>query len=122
MYQDYIITAIFLLIVALVIGGLTIRRYNIPYLYFLGGTLIGATFFIDPVLIGNATVSFLYPWFLPLLFLVGPGLYGSFCTIQERRDKWHLIHYLPMFIGYIILIIHIAGFNDHFYETVQQAR
>ena len=122
MYQDYIITAIFLLIVALVIGGLTIRRYNIPYLYFLGGTLIGATFFIDPVLIGNATVSFLYPWFLPLLFLVGPGLYGSFCTIQERRDKWHLIHYLPMFIGYIILIIHIAGFNDHFYETVQLAR
>ena len=122
MYQNYIITAIFLLIVALVIGGLTIRRYNIPYLYFLGGTLIGATFFIDPVLIGNATVSFLYPWFLPLLFLVGPGLYGSFCTIQERRDKWHLIHYLPMFIGYIILIIHIAGFNDHFYETVQLAR
>jgi len=122
LYQDYIITAIFLLIVALVIGGLTIRRYNIPYLYFLGGTLIGATFFIDPVLIGNATVSFLYPWFLPLLFLVGPGLYGSFCTIQERRDKWHLIHYLPMFIGYIILIIHIAGFNDHFYETVQLAR
>ena len=122
MYQDYIITAIFLLIVALVIGGLTIRRYNIPYLYFLGGTLIGATFFTDPVLIGNATVSFLYPWFLPLLFLVGPGLYGSFCTIQERRDKWHLIHYLPMFIGYIILIIHIAGFNDHFYETVQLAR
>jgi len=122
MYQDYIITAIFLLIVALVIGGLTIRRYNIPYQYFLGGTLIGATFFIDPVLIGNATVSFLYPWFLPLLFLVGPGLYGSFCTIQERRDKWHLIHYLPMFIGYIILIIHIAGFNDHFYETVQLAR
>ena len=122
MYQNYIITAIFLLIVALVIGGLTRRRYNIPYLYFLGGTLIGATFFIDPVLIGNATVSFLYPWFLPLLFLVGPGLYGSFCTIQERRDKWHLIHYLPMFIGYIILIIHIAGFNDHFYETVQLAR
>jgi hypothetical protein len=122
MYQDYIITAIFLLVIALVIGGLTIRRYNIPYLYFLGGTLIGATFFIDPVLIGNATVSFLYPWFLPLLFLVGPGLYGSFCTIQERRDKWHLIHYLPMFIGYIILIIHIAGFNDHFYETVQLAR
>ena len=122
MYQDYIITAIFLLIVALVIGGLTIRRYNIPYQYFLGGSLIGATFFIDPVLIGNATVSFLYPWFLPLLFLVGPGLYGSFCTIQERRDKWHLIHYLPMFIGYIILIIHIAGFNDHFYETVQLAR
>ena len=122
MYQDYIITAIFLLIVALVIGGLTIRRYNIPYLYFLGGTLIGATFFIDPILIGNTTVSFLYPWFVPLLFLVGPGLYGSFCTIQERRDKWHLIHYLPMFIGYIILIIHIAGFNDHFYETVQLAR
>jgi AraC-like DNA-binding protein len=122
MYQDYIITAIFLLIVALVIGGLTIRRYNIPYLYFLGGTLIGATFFTDPVLIGNVSISFLYPWFLPLLFLVGPGLYGSFCTIKERRDKWHLIHYLPVFIGYIILIIHIAGFNDHFYETVQQAR
>ena len=60
MYQDYIITAIFLLIVALVIGGLTIRRYNIPYLYFLGGTLIGATFFVDPVLIGNT----LFPFFI----------------------------------------------------------
>ena len=44
MYQDYIITAIFLLIVALVIGGLTIRRYNIPYLYFLGGTLMAQHF------------------------------------------------------------------------------
>ena len=122
MYQDYIITAIFLLIVALVIGGLTIRRYNIPYLYYLGGTLIGATFFVDPVLIGNTAVSFLYPWFLPLLFLVGPGLYGSFCTIKERRDKWHLLHYLPMLIGYIILFVHLAGFNAHFYETVQLAR
>ena len=27
-----------------------------------------------------------------------------------------------MFIGYIILIVHLAGFNDHFYETVQLAR
>src|SRR6056300_573471 len=121
MYQDYIITAIFLLVLALVIGGLTIRRYNIPYLYFLGGTLLGALFFTDPVLIGNTFVKFLYPWFIPLFFLVGPGLYGSFCTIKERRNTWHLIHYMPTIIGYAILILHLAFFNKHFYSTVQLA-
>ena len=121
MYQDYIITAIFLLVLALVIGGLTIRRYNIPYLYFLGGTLLGALFFTDPVLIGNTFVKFLYPWFIPLFFLVGPGLYGSFCTIKERRSTWHLIHYMPTIIGYAILILHLAFFNKHFYSTVQLA-
>ena len=29
---------------------------------------------------------------------------------------------MPMLIGYIILIVHLAGFNAHFYETVQLAR
>ncbi len=121
MYQDYIITAIFLLIVALVIGGLTIRRYNIPYLYFLGGTLIGATFFRSRL--DRKCRCFLSLSVVPSLVISG-GSWTLWIVLyhKERRDKWHLIHYLPMFIGYIILIVHLAGFNDHFYETVQLAR
>ena len=121
MYQDYIITAIFLLVIALVIGGLTIRRYNIPYLYFLGATVLNATFLTDVQIVGDAVVKVMYPWFIPLFFLVGPGLYGSYCSINERRNRWHIIHYLPVIIGYVILIAHLAFFNDRFYETVQLA-
>lgn len=121
MYQDYIITAIFLLVLALVIGGLTIRRYNIPYLYFLGATVLNATFLIDVQIVGDAVVKVMYPWFIPLFFLVGPGLYGSYCSINERRNRWHIIHYLPVIIGYVILIVQLAFFNDRFYETVQLA-
>jgi len=59
MYQDYIITAIFLLVLALVIGGLTIRRYNIPYLYFLGATVLNATFLTDVQIVpGSSLCSF----------------------------------------------------------------
>ena len=121
MYQDYIITAIFLLVLALVIGGLTIRRYNIPYLYFLGATVLNATFLTDVQIVGDAVVKVLYPWFIPLFFLVGPGLYGSYCSINERRNRWHIIHYLPVIIGYAILIVQLAFFNNRFYETVQLA-
>ena len=121
MYQDYIITAIFLLVLALVIGGLTIRRYNIPYLYFLGATVLNATFLTDVQIVGDAVVKVMYPWFIPLFFLVGPGLYGSYCSINVRRNRWHIIHYLPVIIGYVILIAHLAFFNDRFYETVQLA-
>ena len=121
MYQDYIITATFLLVLALVIGGLTIRRYNIPYLYFLGATVLNATFLTDVQIVGDAVVKVMYPWFIPLFFLVGPGLYGSYCSINERRNRWHIIHYLPVIIGYVILIAHLAFFNDRFYETVQLA-
>ena len=121
MYQDYIITAIFLLVLALVIGGLTIRRYNIPYLYFLGATVLNATFLIDVQIVGDAVVKVMYPWFIPLFFMVGPGLYGSYCSINERRNRWHIIHYLPVIIGYVILIVQLAFFNDRFYETVQLA-
>ena len=121
MYQDYIITAIFLLVLALVIGGLTIRRYNIPYLYFLGATVLNATFLTDVQIVGDAVVKVMYPWFIPLFFLVGPGLYGSYCSINERRNRWHIIHYLPVIIGYVILIVQLAFFNDRFYETVQLA-
>ena len=121
MYQDYIITAIFLLVLALVIGGLTIRRYNIPYLYFLGATVLNATFLTDVQIVGDAVVKVMYPWFIPLFFLVGPGLYGSYCSINERRNRWHIIHYLPVIIGYVILIAHLEFFNDRFYETVQLA-
>ena len=121
MYQGYIITATFLLVLALVIGGLTIRRYNIPYLYFLGATVLNATFLTDVQIVGDAVVKVMYPWFIPLFFLVGPGLYGSYCSINERRNRWHIIHYLPVIIGYVILIAHLAFFNDRFYETVQLA-
>ncbi|MDA8581890.1 hypothetical protein N9K95_03435 [Schleiferiaceae bacterium] len=121
MYQDYIITAIFLLVLALVIGGLTIRRYNIPYLYFLGATVLNATFLTDVQIVGDAVVKVMYPWFIPLFFLVGPGLYGSYCSINERRNRWHIIHYLPVIIGYVILIVQLAFFNNRFYETVQLA-
>ena len=121
MYQDYIITAIFLLVLALVIGGLTIRRYNIPYLYFLGATVLNATFLTDVQIVGDAVVKVMYPWFIPLFFLVGPGLYGSYCSINERKNRWHIIHYLPVIIGYVILIVQLAFFNDRFYETVQLA-
>ena len=121
MYQDYIITALSLLVIALIIGGLTIRKYNIPYLYFLCCTVIAALFLTDPAIIGNATVKVLYPWFVPVIFMVGPGLYGSYCTIEERRNRWHIIHYLPVLIGYSILLIHLAFFNDHFYATVSSA-
>ena len=121
MYQDYIITAISLLVLALVIGGLTIRRYNIPYLYFLGATVLNATFLTDVQIVGEAVVKVMYPWFIPLFFLVGPGLYGSYCSINERRNRWHIIHYLPVIIGYVILIVQLAFFNNRFYETVQLA-
>ena len=121
MYQDYIITAIFLLVLALVIGGLTIRRYNSPYLYFLGATVLNATFLTDVQIVGDAVVKVMYPWFIPLFFLVGPGLYGSYCSINERKNRWHIIHYLPVIIGYVILIVQLAFFNDRFYETVQLA-
>ena len=121
MYQDYIITVISLLIIALVIGGLTIRRFNNPYLYYLGSILVIALFLTDPTLVGNTFVKLLYPWFVPVFFMVGPGLYGSFCTIEERRNRWHIIHYLPVLIGYSILLIHLAFFNDHFYATVSLA-
>ena len=120
MYQDYIITALSLLVIALIIAGITVRRYNIPYLYFLACTVLNATFLTD--IAGNSIVKVMYPWFIPLFFLIGPGLYGSYSSVEERKGRWHLIHYLPAFIGYVILIIELGFFNDYFYTTVQLAR
>ena len=119
MYQDYIITAQSLLVIALIIGGITVRRYNIPYLYFLACTVLNATFLTD--IAGNTIVKVMYPWFIPLFFLIGPGLYGSYCSVEERKDRWHIIHYLPVFLGYVILILELGFFNDYFYNTVQLA-
>ena len=119
MYQDYIITALSLLVIALIIGGITVRRYNIPYLYFLASTVLNATFLTD--IAGNSIVKVMYPWFIPLFFLIGPGLYGSYCSVEERKDRWHIIHYLPVFLGYVILILELGFFNDYFYNTVQLA-
>jgi methylphosphotriester-DNA--protein-cysteine methyltransferase len=120
MYQDYIITALLLLVIALIIAGITVRRYNIPYLYFLACTVLNATFLTD--IAGNSIVKVMYPWFIPLFFLIGPGLYGSYSSVEERKGRWHLIHYLPAFIGYVILIIELGFFNNYFYTTVQLAR
>jgi hypothetical protein len=120
MYQDYIITALSLLVIALIIAGITVRRYNIPYLYFLACTVLNATFLTN--IAGNSIVKVMYPWFIPLFFLIGPGLYGSYSSVEERKGRWHLIHYLPAFIGYVILIIELGFFNDYFYTTVQLAR
>jgi hypothetical protein len=120
MYQDYIITALSLLVIALIIAGITVRRYNIPYLYFLACTVLNATFLTD--IAGDSIVKVMYPWFLPLFFLIGPGLYGSYSSVEQRKGRWHLIHYLPAFIGYVILIIELGFFNDYFYTTVQLAR
>ena len=120
MYQDYIITALSLLVIALIIAGITVRRYNIPYLYFLACTVLNATFLTD--IAGNSIVKVMYPWFIPLFFLIGPGLYGSYSSVEERKGRWHLIHYLPAFIGYVILIIELGFFNDYFYTTLQLAR
>jgi methylphosphotriester-DNA--protein-cysteine methyltransferase len=119
MYQDYIITALSLLVIALIIAGITVRRYNIPYLYYLACTVLNATFLTD--IAGNSIVKVMYPWFIPLFFLIGPGLYGSYSSVEERKGRWHLIHYLPAFIGYVILIIELGFFNDYFYTTVQLA-
>ena len=120
MYQDYIITALSLLVIALIIAGITVRRYNIPYLYFLACTVLNSTFLTN--IAGNSIVKVMYPWFIPLFFLIGPGLYGSYSSVEERKGRWHLIHYLPAFIGYVILIIELGFFNDYFYTTVQLAR
>ena len=120
MYQDYIITALSLLVIALIIGGITVRRYNIPYLYFLACTVLNAIFLTD--IAGNAIVKVMYPWFIPLFFLIGPGLYGSYSSVEDRKGRWHLIHYIPTFIGYVTLIIELGFFNDYFYNTVQLAR
>ena len=119
MYQDYIITALTLLVFALIIAGITVRRYNIPYLYFLGCTVLNATFLTN--IVGNSIVKVMYPWFIPLFFLIGPGLYGSYCSVEERKNRWHIIHYVPVLIGYVILIIELGFFNDYFYNTVQLA-
>ena len=42
-------------------------------------------------------------------------------SINERRNRWHIIHYLPVILGYVILIVQLAFFNNRFYETVQLA-
>ena len=64
----------------------------------------------------------MYPWFIPLFFLIGPGLYGSYSSVKDRKGRLYFIHYIPDFIGYAILIIELGFFNDYLYNTVQLAR
>ena len=106
MYRDYVILAITLLIIALIFAGIRVRKYNWPYLYYLAGIVISAFMFTDPALVGNRFVNILYPLFVPFLYIIGPGVYGSVQPVEVRRNPWHIIHYLPMIVGYTIIFLH----------------
>ena len=122
MYQDYVITAVSLVVLAMILGGIRVRKYNFPYIYFLFGVTVASFLLTDPVLVGNMFVKVLYPLFVPFLFIVGPGIYGSYLPIKERRDYWHIVHYLPILIGYTLLFLHWFLDPDHYYQSISYAR
>ena len=122
LYRDYVISAISLLVIALIFAGIRVRKYNFPYLYFIGGVLISAFLFTDPDLVGDSFISIFYPLFVPFLFIIGPGLYGSVQPLEERRRPWHIIHYLPMIIGYIQIFLHWFFSSEHYYQAVVDGR
>lgn len=121
-YRDYVITAISLLVIALILGGIRVRQFNFPYLYFLFGIVVVSLVFTDNELVGNSLIAILHPLFIPFLFIIGPGLYGSIQSVEERRDPWHIIHYLPLLIGYVLLFIHWFLDPAHYSEAIQEAR
>lgn len=122
MYQDYVITAIALLVIALILGGIRVRQFNFPYLYFLFGSVIVSLVFTDPGLVGNSLLRILHPLFIPFLYIVGPGIYGSIQPVTARRNSWHIIHYLPLIIGFILLFLHWFLDPEHFGASIQSAR
>lgn len=122
MYKDYIILVIGLLVIALVFAGIRVRKYNWPYLYYLGGLVLAAFLFTDPVLVGNRFINVLYPLFVPLLYIVGPGIYGSVQPVEARRNPWHIIHYLPMIIGYIMIFLHWFLDEPNYHQSVFDGR
>ena len=77
MYKDFAVLAITLLTIALILAGIRVRKYNLPYLYFLSAVVTSALIFTDPSLVGDKLVSYMHPLFVPVLFLIGPGIYGS---------------------------------------------
>ena len=122
MYKDYVILAISLLVIALILGGIRVRKYNLPYLYFLFGVVVASFLLTDPALVGDRFISVLHPLFVPFLFIVGPGIYGSIQSLEARRNPWHIIHYLPLIIGYFMLFFHWFFAIDHYREEVYAAR
>lgn len=122
MYKDYVIMAIALLVIALVFAGIRVRKYNWPYLYFLAGIVIASFLFTDPELIGNKFINVLYPLFVPILYIIGPGIYGSIQPVEARRNPWHIIHYLPMIIGYIMIFLHWFLDEPNYYQSVFDGR
>ena len=122
MYQDYVITAVSLVVLSMILGGIRVRKYNFPYIYFLFGVTVASFLLTDPILVGNMFVKVLYPLFVPFLYLVGPGIYGSYLPIAERRDYWHIVHYLPILIGYTLLFLHWFLDPVHYYQSISYAR
>jgi len=122
MYKDYVILATTLLIIALVFAGIRVRKYNWPYLYFLSGIVIASLLFTDPDLVGKRFINILYPLFVPVLYIVGPGIYGSVQPVETRRNPWHIIHYLPMFIGYLMILLHWFLAEQNYHQSVFDGR
>ena len=122
MYRDYAILGITLLVIALIFAGIRVRKYNMPYIYFLSGVLMSAFLFTDKALVGDTFVKFLYPMFIPWLYLIGPGIYGSIQPIKERQNPWHIIHYLPFIIGYVMIFLHWFLDGEHYDMAVVQGR
>ena len=85
MYKDYVILAISLLVIALILGGIRVRKYNLPYLYFLFGVVVASFLLTDPALVGDRFISVLHPLFVPFLFITGPGIYASIQSVEARN-------------------------------------
>lgn len=122
MYRDYIITAISLLVIALILGGIRVRKYNFPYLYFLFGVVVASFLLTDPALVGDRFITILFPLFVPFLYMVGPGIYGSIQPLEARRNPWHIIHYLPVIFGFTMLFLHWFIDVEHYRQAVTDAR
>ena len=122
MYRDYVIMSIALLIIALVFAGIRVRKYNWPYLYFLTGIVLSSFLFTDPSLVGKKFINVLYPLFVPVLYMIGPGIYGSVQPVEARRNPWHIIHYLPLLIGYIMIYLHWFLAEPNYHQSVFNGR
>jgi hypothetical protein len=45
MYRDYVILVITLLVIAFIFAGIRVRRYNLPYLYYMAVIVLSAFFY-----------------------------------------------------------------------------
>jgi len=122
MYKDYVILATALLVIALIFAGIRVRKYNWPYLYFIGGIVMASFLFTDPSLVGQQFINVLYPLFIPVLYIIGPGIYGSIQPVEARRNPWHIIHYQPMIIGYVMIFLHWFLAEENYNQCVFNGR